>query len=161
MASTRISDDVVRVEMDLKRQTFPGRYALDVPGQGARMPYQEDTFARMQTWGANIYDDMFLVNEHLRGTDRTLARKDVFQSIAPAAAVSLAPTFATMQPFTDQSRATDPAWMYRNLEQPSRWQFLHDERNPQNFVEIPFENNRGSRMQEKDDFMVTNNIQHR
>ena len=34
--------------------THSGRYQLDVPGPGVKMPFQDDAQIRMQKWGANL-----------------------------------------------------------------------------------------------------------
>ena len=155
MACTRIYDDPHRVAKLLQLQTQAGRYALNVPGNGTRMPFQEDPFCRLQHWGANIHSDMLAVNEFFRGTARVpLTRKDAVVLCAGTLTEgSRAGMYGTASPYTDQSRATDPAWVLRNLETPPRWNFFGDPAdNPQNHVDLPFTCNTGTRMSEKDDF---------
>jgi len=52
--------------------------------------------------------------------------------------------------YTDQSRASNPAWWYRDLEQVD-WYYPH--LNPQENVCIPFLNNLNTRILEKDYFV--------
>lgn len=159
MASTRISGDNWRLRKRLQISTEEGRYLLNVPGNGAgtEMPYQDDPHLRLQKWGANVHGDMMTIENHLRGQDRLLLRKDVTTSVVPAAghtSRSRAPMFAVAESYTDQSRATDPAWVYRNLEQIPRWQYLDSNRNPQTHIlnDEPFHGYIGSRMGEKDEW---------
>ena len=55
--------------------------------------------------------------------------------------------YRNASPIVDESRATHPAWMYKDLEQ-TRWEqpFL----NPQNNWNKPFDDNLQSRILEKD-----------
>jgi hypothetical protein len=154
MASTRISSDSVRIEADLRHQTMVGRYMLDVPGPGIDMPFQDDPHLRLSKWGANLYGDMMSIENHLRGQDFILTRKDIIRSTLPSAAHSSEQkTYSHADPYTDQSRATAPAWIYRNLETPERWdEGGFDERSLHFHTERNFEYNTGTRMGEKDAF---------
>jgi len=51
--------------------------------------------------------------------------------------------------FTSQSRATHPAFLYRDLEQSNRYPLFLD---PQEHVAIPFHNNVNTRLLERDNF---------
>ena len=61
-------------------------------------------------------------------------------------------SYSSMNPFLEESRATHPAWMYRDLEQ-SKWEtpLL----NPQINLEKPFTENVQTRILEKDHFVPT------
>ena len=54
MSFTRFHDDEQRIAQQMKEMTYQGRYQLNVPGPGSKMPFQEDTQIRMQKWGANL-----------------------------------------------------------------------------------------------------------
>ena len=54
--------------------------------------------------------------------------------------------YPSQQPFTEQSRATHPAWLYKDLEQVN-WSILP--LNPQENVCLPFHNNLSTRIQKK------------
>ena len=56
------------------------------------------------------------------------------------------------QTITQQSRATNPAWMYRDLEQNHRYPLFL---NPQENTCIPFHNNLNTRLLERDNFRPT------
>ena len=54
-------------------------------------------------------------------------------------------------PLTDESRVTNPAWWYRDLEQNHRYILPL---NPQENTCIPFQNNLSTRILEKDHFIA-------
>ena len=54
MSSTRFHYDNARIKEQNKKQTFQGRYQLDVPGPGNKMPFLEDPYFRLQQHGANL-----------------------------------------------------------------------------------------------------------
>ena len=58
-------------------------------------------------------------------------------------------SYSKLNPFTQESRASHPAWTYKDLEQ-SRWEIPFI--NPTANREIPFHNNLSSRLIEKDGF---------
>jgi len=161
MASTRISNDSSRIANSLRLHTNAGRYVLNVPGNGTKMPFQDDVFCRLQHFGANVQMNMLEIEDEFRGMNRKLVTKDA--GPAPndtipmiAKASLLAEKYGNVQPFTDQSRSSDPAWMYRSLElQQPRWETFLSE-NPQNHTEFGFEYNISTRMTEKDHFSRTN-----
>lgn len=156
MASTRISGDAIRQTMDNQIQTYAGRYMLNVPGNGVNMPFREDVFCRMSKFGANIHRDMMSIENHLRGQDRILVKKDPFVSTAPPTAdISHQKHYPTLQPFTDQSRATAPAWIVRNAPAREHWQLnvIDDPRNPQFHTDVEFERHTGTRILEKEKFV--------
>jgi len=57
---------------------------------------------------------------------------------------------ATVNSYTDQSRATNPAWMLRDAQQYRPEYPLFD---PQEHTAIPFQNNLSTRILEKDYFV--------
>ena len=59
--------------------------------------------------------------------------------------------YPTCNPFTEQSRATHPAWELRDLEQVA-WETLPLD--PQENTCIPFQNNLSTRILEKDHFVA-------
>lgn len=150
MSFTRFHDDPVRIQKQLEESTFLGRYQLNKPGPGTQMPFFEDPNIRLQQWGANLHNNTIEFESELRGLTRTLNRdlpgknnyKDHTTPTYPQ-------SFSKMNPFVEESRATHPAWMYRDLEQP-KWEtpFL----NPQANLDKPFHENVQTRILEKDYF---------
>jgi hypothetical protein len=151
MSSTRFHDDPCRIKKQLQEQTGTLRYMLNKPGWGANPCFMNDSYLRMQEWGANLRTDSINLESDLLGLTRTinnrdLLNKDNYQNMK----VESNPIkYPVCNPITDQSRVTHPAWWYKDLEQ-SNWNYLFE--NPQKHTSIPFENNLSSRILEKDAF---------
>ena len=54
MAFTRFNYDECRTKKQLQQSTDPGRWILDVPGNGDAPCYIEDPQIIIQKWGANL-----------------------------------------------------------------------------------------------------------
>ena len=148
MAFTRFHDDPVRIQKQIDESTFSGRYMLNTPGQGINMPYQNEVQMRLQRWGANITNDMIHLENDFRGLTRPLNRDLPDMNDYKKHAVN--PTqmmYSSVDPFVEESRASHPAWMYKDLEQP-RWEMPWI--NPQSNLELQFPNNIQTRILEKD-----------
>lgn len=123
MASSRLFDDEVRIRKRNAIDTFEGRYHLDVPGNGADMPFNADPHIRIQKWGANFCTNMMDINNDLRGMTRPLNRD--FIEINEYRKFGVVPRIANANPetvnyVTDESRATNPAWVLKEQEL-NRW----------------------------------------
>jgi hypothetical protein len=148
MSFTRFHDDEVRINQQLKELTFPGRYQLAVPGPGASMPFQDDTHLRMQKWGANLRTNSINLESDLIGLTRPLQRDNVDTNNYKTESVNSSQvSYSNQNPFVEESRASHPAWMYRDLEHP-RWETPII--NPQANLEKPFHDNIQTRILEKD-----------
>jgi hypothetical protein len=124
---------------------------LNVPGNGAKPCYIEDPQIIIQKWGANLRTNTINLESDLRGVNKPLSRdclgKDNYQNYnVPNEAIQY-PTCNNL--FTDQSRATNPAWWYRDLEQVD---WYYPPLNPQENTCLPFQNNLSTRILEKDYF---------
>jgi hypothetical protein len=151
MAFTRFKYDDCRTKKSLQQATDPGRWILNVPGNGANPCYMEDPQIIIQKWGANLRTNTINLESDLRGVNRHLSRdclgKDNYQNFnVPNQAIQY-PTCSNLT--TEQSRATNPAWWYRDLEQNN---FEYPPLNPQANVCLPFQNNLSTRILEKDYF---------
>jgi len=151
MAFTRFKYDESRTKKSLQQQTDPGRWILDVPGNGSRPCYIEDPQIIIQKWGANLRTNTINLESDLLGVNRSLSRdclgKDNYLNYnVPNEAISYP---NCPQVFTDQSRATNPAWLYRDLEQVD---WYYPPLNPQENTCLPFQNNLSTRILEKDYF---------
>ena len=154
MSFTRFHDDECRIEKQLQEQSDPGRYMLNVPGPGDDLCFMEDPFIRMQKWGTNLRTNTINLESDLRGLTRSLTHDcNGLNNYEVHRANSTALTYGSCQPITDQSRATHPAWEYRDLEQNNRYILPL---NPQENTCIPFQNNLSSRILEKDYFVTHN-----
>jgi hypothetical protein len=153
MAFTRFKYDNCRTKKELQQATDPGRWILNVPGNGSNPCYIEDPQIIIQKWGANLRTNTINLESELRGVNRHLSRdclgKDNYQIYnVPNQSIDY-PTCNNL--FTEQSRATNPAWWYRDLEQVD-WQY--PPLNPQENVCLPFQNNLSTRVLEKDNFTL-------
>jgi hypothetical protein len=138
MSFTRFHDDPERIKKALEQTTRVGRYQLDVPGQGTNLPYMEDAQMRLQGWGANLTGNGFTdLESDLRGLSRKLNRDNIETNNYKNVAAPYNPViYSGENPFIEESRATHPAWKYKDLEQ-TRWETpflppIHDiVRNPE------------------------------
>jgi len=134
MSFTRFHDDPSRIRKQLQESTDQGRYWLETPGPGFSVPFIEDPHIRLQGWGANLRTNSLAVNTSLLGIDRRLTHDVVtYDAKTPLHTAGVYPIRET--PVVNESRATHPAWMFRDLEQ-NRWeQPMHS---VQDHVEAPF-----------------------
>ena len=146
---TSFRSDPSRIEKEMQMSSFAGRYALDVPGPGMNLPMMDDAQIRMQTWGANRHNNFVNLESDLRGMTRHLNRDniDINNYQSKAVASQIVQNYPVQAPFVLESRASHPAWMYRNREQP-RWE--EPWINPQAHVEKDFYDNIQTRILEKD-----------
>lgn len=150
MAFTRFHDDPARIQKQLDESTFSGRYMLNTPGQGIHMPFQADAQLRLQAWGANITSNIIPLESDFRGLTRKLTRDHPDLNDYNKNKETVQPlVYGEANPFIEESRASHPAWMYRDLEQP-RWEMPW--LNPQATIHIEkqFPNNIQTRILEKD-----------
>lgn len=156
MAFTRFHDDPARIQKQLQESTFAGRYQLNTPGQGTNLPFLEDPNIRLQKWGANLRDNTIQFESELFGLTRPLNRDlvDLNSHSRNQTQMMIHPSsyYSKETPFVEESRASHPAWTYRDLEQ-SKWEtpFL----NPLAHLEKPFHENIQTRILEKDFFIPT------
>jgi hypothetical protein len=149
MSFTRFSDDPSRIEKQLDQTTFVGRYMLDVPGAGMDLPFVEDPQVRMQKWGANLQTNTVALESELLGLTRKLGRDYDSDEYTKHTVPSEMMTYPTQKPIVEESRATHPAWTFRDLEHP-RWE--EPWLNPQANLEKRFQDNIQTRILEKDYF---------
>ena len=149
MAFTRFKYDDCRTKKSLQQATDPGRWILNVPGNGANPCYMEDPQIIIQKWGGNLRTNTVNLESELRGVNRQLGRdclgKDDYRTYEVGSSAIQYPNCSNL--FTEQSRATNPAWWYRDLEQNN---FEYPPLNPQANVCLPFQNNLSTRILEKD-----------
>ena len=138
MAFTRFHDDPARISKTLEESVFPGDYVLNTPGPGVYLPFQEDTSIRLQKWGANMQTNTVNLESDLLGMTRRTNwhrsdREEYREFKAPAQPVS----YVSKQPFTEESRASHPAYLYKDLPH-DNWSY--PQLNPQNMatIEQPF-----------------------
>jgi hypothetical protein len=152
MAFTRFHDDPCRINKQLQESTGPGRYMLNVPGNGSKPLYMEDPHVRMQKWGGNLMTNPVNVESDLIGLTRNMNRDEIKgNNYKDHAVQTSAVQYKSVNSTTDQSRVTHPAWTFRDLEQVN-WSILP--LNPQENTCFPFQNNLNTRILEKDRFVA-------
>ena len=72
MAFTSIKSDLEYIKSDLKLSTNPGRYHLDVPGPGDKIPFNLDPFVRLQKHGCNTRTNTIQIENDLFGMSKPL-----------------------------------------------------------------------------------------
>ena len=148
MAFTRFKYDNCRTKKSLQQATDPGRWILNVPGNGANPCYMEDPQIIPQKWGANLRTNTINLESDLLGLTKRVNKDclgvDNYKKTAVETSKINYPTIGTI---TEQPRATNPAWTARDLEQVN-WYILP--LNPQENVCFPFQNNLSTRILEKD-----------
>ena len=152
MAFTRFHDDPHRIRRQVEISSFAGRYMLDTPGQGVDLPFVEDPQIRLQGWGANLQTNTVNLESDLRGLTRPLNHDlSIINNYRVNAVYSRPVSYRSEESFIQESRASHPAWMYKDLEQ-TRWEmpFL----NPQSGLEKVFHDNIQTRILEKDNYVT-------
>jgi hypothetical protein len=160
MAFTRFHDDPYRIKKQLEESSFAGRYMLDAPGPGVGTAFFEDPQLRLQKWGANLRTNTINLESDLRGLTRKSNRDIIsLNNYKDYAVTAQENMYRTEKPFIDETRATHPAWMYKDLEQ-NRWETPY--LNPLNGLEKRFNENIQTRILEKDYFVpkipMVNNV---
>lgn len=146
MSFTRFNYDNTRTVKRNQEITGPGRYVLNTPGPGTDLGFAMDPYLRLQKWGANLRNSSSPVDiaSDLDGRNRVLQKYN--EPYKKEAVTSSAIQYADVKPYTDESRATHPVWMFRDLPH-VRWEYpIHD---PQYATCTPFTNNVSSRLQQK------------
>ena len=151
MANTRFKYDECRIKKELQQSTDPGRWILNVPGNGSNPCYIEDPQIIIQKWGANLRTNTINLESDLLGVNRQIGRdclgKDNYKSYNVPNEPIQYPTCGNL--FTEQSRAIAPAWMVRDKEQVD---WYYPPLNPQENTCMSFSNNLNTRILEKDYF---------
>jgi len=151
MAFTRFKYDECRVKKHLQQSTDPGRWIMNVPGNGSHPDYMADPAIRLQKWGANLRTNVINLESDLLGVNRMMSKdclgKDNYKNFnVPNQAIQY-PNNVDLT--TGQSRTTNPAWWYRDREQVD---WYYPPLNPQENTFLPFLNNLNTRILEKDYF---------
>jgi len=152
MAFTRFHDDPARIQKEIQQSTGPGRWILNVPGNGANPSYMADPQIRIQTWGGNLMTNCVNLESELRGYNRQIGKdclgKNDFNNYKTMSSKVDYPVNKSM--YVEESRTIMPAWTARDLSQ-AQWAILP--LNPQENTCIPFHNNLSTRILEKDHFV--------
>ena len=148
MSLTRFYDDDARIEKRLEESLSVGLYQLNTPGPGSENPFVEDVHIRLQGWGANLRTNTIDMESDFRNMNNRLSKNmQNYKDIAPETKELHYPN---EKAYIDETRASLPAWTFRDVET-LRWEHpLHD---AQKHTEIPFMFNEQTRTSEKDKFV--------
>lgn len=150
MSFTRFHDDPARIQKQLEESTYTGRYFLNTPGQGVLMPFEEDVYVRCQGWGANLTTNTVNLESDFRGLTRKANRDLPAVNEHLKQSVEAYPLqYASAQPRTDQSRASCPAFQFRDMDMAYN-RFEYPFLNPQDRIEYEFPTQLQTRILEKD-----------
>jgi len=118
MAFTRFKYDDSRTMKELQQSTDPGRWMLNVPGNGMTPHYMEDPHIRIQKWGGNLMTNHVDIENTLWGitlnNNKDYLDQSKYKKSVQASHKIYYPKNNNL--FVDQSRITNPAWKYRNME---------------------------------------------
>ena len=115
MSLTRFNDDAARIKKKLQEMTGASAYQLNAPGPGVDMPFFEDPQIRLQKWGANLRNNTTNLESDLIGINRKATKKTVeYGAMTPSTSSN---GYGSSAAFVDETRASNPAWTLRDLEQ--------------------------------------------
>ena len=153
MSATRFNYTAARTAKNLEQSTGPGRYMIDVPGNGVKPCFMVDPAIRLQQWGANLRSNPVDLESALMGIDNRSSIRDCTVSKNPIKeSDSKKVEYPTCGAFTEQPRASHPAWEVRDAQQKQFDYLPHD---PQANTCIPFRTNVSTRILEKDYFVAS------
>jgi len=148
MSFTRFHDDPHRIKKQVEESISGCNYMLNKPGQGVDLPFFEDPQIRLQQWGSNLRTNVINLESDLLGMSRHTNRDHLTtNNYQLHKAQSTKKYYKNQQPIIDESRASHPAWMYKDLEQ-TRWEYPYNDQLTD--TKATFENNVDSRMLVKD-----------
>lgn len=159
MSNTRFFYDDCRTQKALDESIYTGNYFINTPGNAGQNPYFfNDPYMRQQYWGGNLSLNKTELESDLKGITRKLNKDIPFKNDYLEYSKKKLLYYKKYAPIiqneiTSQSRATNPAWIYReinnfNTNVPTNFQYLHLD--PQENTCVPFPNNIQSRIVEKD-----------
>jgi hypothetical protein len=148
MSLTRFNDDDARIQKRLQESLSVGLYQLNTPGPGPQNPYVEDVNIRLQKWGANLRNNTIEMESDFRNMNNRLSRN--MKNYKDIEAVTSEISYPSEAAYVDDSRASVPAWIFRDMET-LRWEYPLEDK--QKHVEIPFSFNEHTRMSLKDNFV--------
>ena len=111
MSFTRKFDDRESVKCRLDMMSAASCYMLQEPGNGTRPAFVTDPHIRLQKWGANLRTGCPAIDSGLRGLGIPLTR-DCNNRLA-SQTMGTTIEYPTASAWTDETRATHPAWWYR------------------------------------------------
>jgi len=123
MSFTRYHYDLVRSRKQLQELTDQGRWILNTPGNGINPYYYEDPHIRLEKWGGNVSSGNVVDNmSDLDGRNRVLNHEGATYKKNENPSEYKKKSYPNFKPYTNETRVTHPAMMYRDLSQ-TRWEY--------------------------------------
>jgi len=135
----------------VEESIYPGQYRMNVPGPGLDLPFQDEPRLRLTAWGANRQRDMSDLESDLLGLTRSAHKGDTtgYES-ARVSGGGVAGVYGRADPFVADSRASHPAFMFRQVDT-SQYRWAYPQINPQSTgVEYMFQRDQQTRILERD-----------
>jgi len=151
---TRFYDDPCRIVKQNQITTEPGRYMLDVPGNGDKPCYMEDPQIIPQKWAGNLWTHSVDIQSSMLGLDKQMNRDCLRPPPNTKPEIIARPIIypSSRALTTDQPRATNPAWTARDLDQSYRTPLMENFQAESRIFQ-PFSYNANTRIAEKDGFV--------
>ena len=150
MSFTRFHDDPARITKYAQETSDPGRYMLNVPGNGDKPCFMDDPNIRMQGWGANLRTNAVNLESDLRGMTRNLNHSTINDDYKLHSVDTNEVSYPTCDEHVEESRVTHPAYMLRSVET-QRFDYLP--MNPQANVCLKFQNNLDTSLLKRDNYI--------
>lgn len=146
MASTNIKNDPGRIKKQLEIMTGPSRWTMNVPGNGLDLPFITDPNIRMQEWGSNFATNFVDIDNNLKGLGRNLTKECMSSQYKNIDIKSK--SYPNKSFNVNTTSISNPAFNLRDSVNHRAFSITDDNHN--NFYEIPFNTDLGTRMYEKD-----------
>ena len=148
--NTRFNYDPCRTIKNLQQSTGLGRYMLNVPGVGDKPLIFNDPYIIGQKWTGALLNNSIDIQNSLLNIDRPLSKDlPLPDNTYTKPTISKISYPLYNKPFTEQTRATLPAWCFREV---SYFRSSFPLYNPQQNISVPFYNNSNTRILAKDYF---------
>ena len=145
MSFTRFHYDDNRNLKQLQELTDQGKWILNTPGFGSIPYYYKDPHIRLEKWGGNLSTDVVDISSQMQGRN---TKQSKYGNVIDKCSNYKTIKTKDVDPFTNETRYTHPAFMYRNPEY-THWNILHF--NPQ--VHIHDNTHISSRIIQKNNFV--------
>lgn len=148
---TSYKNDPARLSKHVEESIYPGQYRMNVPGQGQDLPFQDEPRLRLAKWGANRVRDLSDLESDLLGLTRSAHKGDTdgYEKTRVSGGGE-AGVYGRADPFVADTRASHPAFLYRQAET-SQYRWAYPQINPQSTgVEYMFQRDRQTRILERD-----------
>lgn len=150
MSFTRFHDDPSRIKKENIETSMQNQYIFNVPGNTKNESvFFDDPHLRMQKNGNKLNNNLTHTENILFNINKPLNRDNILRKNYNINSLftSTLPIQNVKDTITNESRTTDPAWLFREKTQFRPNILFH---NPQKNTEVPFIHNSDTNILEKD-----------